>query len=283
MGHFPRSARRVPNRLAPLDLAAIGSAPRTDRQPDAVLNELHQHLADAAACRERVEDPPDHALHLLVGIEHHLARRTSHVADRRQREQLAAGRLVPLPLIESVPHDVQLGLRHHAAQAQHHPVRVLTRIVQSVIIGDQDPEDGSEFQQLIPVLAGAGQPARLGAEDQPDVVEPDFGQEPLEAGAVGGRAAAEAEVVVDDQDAVRPPAQGHGAIGELVLAVGGFPVIEDLLGRGLAHVDHSEAVEVVRLNLARGGSGKWSRRDGNAISRAHDWPPAVDRGAAVGR
>ena len=142
---------------------------------------------------------------------------------------------------------MELRLGHHAAEAQHHPVRVLARVVEPVVIGDQDPEDGRELEQLVPVLARAGQPAGLRAEDQPDVVEPDLGQEPLEAGAVGGRAAAEAEVVVDHDDAIRPPAQGLGAGSELVLAVGRLPVLEDLLGSGLTDIDHGQPIEVVRI------------------------------------
>ena len=61
--------------------------------------------------------------------------------------------------------------------------------------------------------------AHLDAEDQPDAVEPDLGQEPLEPGAARGGLAAAALVLVDDDDPVRRPAEGQGAAVEVVLQV----------------------------------------------------------------
>ena len=81
----------------------------------------------------------------------------------------------------------------------------------------------------MPVLVGARQPAHLQAEDQPDVVEGDLGQQALEAGPPLDRLATLAEVVVDGEDPVARPAQRHGPVGQGVLAGGGLPVVEDPL------------------------------------------------------
>ena len=65
----------------------------------------------------------------------------------------------------------------------------------------------------MPVAIGAGQSAHLQAEDQPDVVEGDLGQQPLETGPALDRLAALAQVVVDGGDAIGRPAEGDGAVG----------------------------------------------------------------------
>ena len=108
-----------------------------------------------------------------------------------------------------------------------------------------------KLQQLVPVLARAGQPAHLQAEDQPDVVETDLGEQPLEAEPALGRGPALALILVDDEDAVRGPAEFDGPVDEGVLAVGGFPVLGDLLGGGLADVDDGQPVEMPGLDLGR--------------------------------
>ena len=65
----------------------------------------------------------------------------------------------------------------------------------------------------------------------------------------------------------RGPAEGDGAIGQGVLAGGGFLVVEDLLRGRLPDVDDRGPVEVPRLEL-RGG-GRVTRGGG------HDAPPAA--------
>ena len=105
-------------------------------------------------------------------------------------------------------------------------VRVLGRVVHPVGVGEQDAEPGAELEQVVPVLAGPGQPAHLQAEDQPDAVQGDLGEQPLEARPAFDRLAALAQVVVDHLDLRPRPAQGDGAVGQGVLAGGGFLVVE---------------------------------------------------------
>jgi hypothetical protein len=119
-----------------------------------------------------------------------------------------------------------------AIKAEQEAVVVCAGIVESVLIGDEHAENGGQLEQLVPILAGAGQPAHLRPEDEAQVVQADLGQEPLKADAVSGRAAAVSEVVVDHQDGLWPPPEIVNLAGELVLEVGRLPVFEDLpLGR----------------------------------------------------
>lgn len=50
-------------------------------------------------------------------------------------------------------------------------------VVQSVRVADKCAEEGTQFEELIPVLATAGQPRYLDAEDQTDMIQGDFTQE----------------------------------------------------------------------------------------------------------
>jgi hypothetical protein len=193
---------------------------------------------------ELVEDQPDHALDLLVRVEVTCPDAALDVADRDGHDQLAAAGLVQLPLVHPLLEDVKLRLVHHAVQAEDETIRMVGRVVHPVGVGQQDPVAGAQLQQLVPVLARAGQPAHLQPEDQPDAVEGDLGQEPLEAGPALDRLAALAQVVVDGGDPIAGPAEGDGAVGQGVLAGGRFLVVGDLLGGRLADVDDGRPVEV---------------------------------------
>src|SRR5512135_3186202 len=61
---------------------------------------------------------------------------------------------------------------------------------------------------------------------------------------------------------VRRPAQVRGAAAEVVLQVGRLPVLVDLLGAGLPHVDDRQPLVVPGLDLARAprrGAGRFAR------------------------
>ena len=82
------------------------------------------------------------------------------------------------------------------------------------------------------------------------MVEPDLGQEPLEPGATCGRLPTAALVFVDDDDAVRRPAECQGTAAEVVLQPSRLAMFEHLLGTGLADVDDRQSVEMPGLDLA---------------------------------
>ena len=91
------------------------------------------------------------------------------------------------------------------------------RVVEPVLVGQQHAEHRTQLDELMPVPARAGQPAHLQAEDQPDVVEADLGQQSLEARPPLGRWPLLPWSSSMTSHAVRRPAQLDGAIGEVVL------------------------------------------------------------------
>jgi hypothetical protein len=155
---------------------------------------------------------------------------------------------------------MQLQLPHRALEPQDQPVVGVVRVVDAVLVGQQGAEEAADLQQVVTVLARAGQAADLQAEDQADVPEGDLGQQPLEAGAGDRRLTALALILVDDQDPLGRPAQADGVVGQRVLAVGRLAVVADLLGAGLTDVDDGQPVQVPALNLRPSGHPWWAKR-----------------------
>ena len=178
--------------------------------------------------------------------------RRADVPDRRPQEDFAASDLVKQPLPHPTAEDVQFGLRHDPRESEQQPVVVIGRIVEPILVGQQDSEDRAQFDELMPILARAGQPAHLQAEDQPDMVQADLGEQALEAEPVVGRGPALALILVNDENAFRRPTEFDGPIDESILAIGRLPIGGDLLWGGLADVDDGQSIEMPGLDLRRG-------------------------------
>ena len=142
---------------------------------------------------------------------------------------------------------------------------------------------------MIPVLGRPGEATEFESENQTDVVHRDLGEQSLKARPVIRGPAAPALILVDHQNPVSGPAERRRVVGEGVLPLPGFGVIEDLLGTGLADVHDRELVEMTvgnqgrpRVRDPRRGRGARVDRDRGTRGRvrgAHASPPVR---AAVG-
>ena len=124
-------------------------------------------------------------------------------------------------------------------------------MIEPVPIGDQRVGHGAQIEELVPVGVVAGEAGDLDPEDDPHLPETDVGDESLEALPGGRLGARTTEVLVDDDDLARLPAEIHGAVGELVLALEALGVLADLREGRLAHVDIGVAAEVARRQLGQ--------------------------------
>jgi hypothetical protein len=259
-----------------------------DRQADVPLHQVAQHGAERAQLVELLEDQAHDRLHLLVGVDRQPARGQAHVAHRRVVEQLPPPRLVQPPLVHPLAEHVQLGLADRPLEAEQQAVVVIARIVQAIGVGQQRVEQGAQLQELVPVLARAGQAAHLDAEHDADVPEAHLGQQALEARAALGGGAAAAQVLVDHQHPIRRPAPLDRARAQGVLQRRRLAVLEDLLGGRLAHVDRRQPLEVTGLHLGRRRRrrrrrrGRRENRFPSRFNGVHAAPPLPARGAGVG-
>jgi hypothetical protein len=145
-------------------------------------------------------------------------------------DEFAASGLVEHPLVHAAAQQVQLRLADGPLESQKQAVVVVGGVVDAVLVGQQGLEDGAGLQELVPVLAGACQPAHLQPQDDADLVLDDAGQDGLEAGTAHGIGAAASLVLIDDLDAVGAPAELHGPSIQGILSIGGLAIMEDLLG-----------------------------------------------------
>jgi len=84
--------------------------------------------------------------------------------------------------------DVQLRFRHRSRGPKRKPIAEVAHVVHAICAADERIDHGIDLKQLAPVPARARQ-ARLNAEHEADMAEPDLGDEALEAGTAFDRSA----------------------------------------------------------------------------------------------
>ena len=243
--------------------------------------------AERAQLVELVEDQLHGRARLLVGVEGHLPGGQLEVPAGDVEDQLAPLGLVEPAAFQAVAHGEQLDLAHGPPQAQDETVVGVVGVVEPVLVGQEGPEDAADLHEMIPVLGGAREPAQLQPQHQPDVVHGDLGEEVLEPESWSDGPSAPTLVLVDDQDPVPGPTEGHGVVRHGVLPLAGFLVVEDLLGAGLADVDDRQLVEMAigdlggprpvhgrgRARRHRLGRLPCGSRGPGAVMAAHASPP----------
>src|SRR5678816_3630340 len=120
-----------------------------------MIDEVAEHAMDRSTRLEYIEDEADHRLRLLVGIQRHLARRSSHVPHRQEHAELASTRLGELALEHALLEDMQLSFGHRAFESEQQPVVVVRRIVDPILVRDKGAEHSAHLEELMPVAARA--------------------------------------------------------------------------------------------------------------------------------
>jgi len=221
------------------------------------------------------EDEADDLLHLRIRVQHHFPGRAADIPAGDGHSEFAAAGLAQPPLLHALLEDVQLRFAHRALEPEQEAVVVLARVVDAIDVGDERAEEGADFQELVPILRGTRQPGHVDAEHEADVVQADFRDEALEADAPRGARAGLAQVVVDDDDTLRRPAQIPRSGHQPILEARRFLMVEDLLHGRLPNVDDGDTVLMARRDLLRAEQA--GRRVSGARS-SHRTPPRCGRG-----
>ena len=167
-------------------------APRADRaarQPLTLVASSRDDLPRGAEPPPELEHALDRVADLLVSGEHDPPVLVAIQTDREVQLKLAALGLVAQPAVQPGADQVQLGLRHRALQPEQQPVVEIARRVDPVRVGDQRAGQRAQIQQLMPVRRGAREPRGLKRQDQPDMPQPDLGDQLLEPQPPVGRRA----------------------------------------------------------------------------------------------
>jgi hypothetical protein len=123
------------------------------------------------------------------------------------------------------------------------------------MIADEAAAEAAEVEELVPVGAVAGQPRDIVGEYDPDIAEGDAADQLGEADPPARRAGGLAQVAIDDVDRGLRPAAGNRLQPEVILQPQALLMANDLLGGGLADVDHGPAVQVGRRDEVGAGHG----------------------------
>lgn len=249
----PADAQRLPGELA----RAVGEgAPR--RYPKARSPRPAHDRVGGRLDRKTLEDRADGAAHGEVGIQLE-APLAPDIPRGRQEAQLAARRLPLLCTVEPQPEPVELGFGHRSLEVEQQLVVAVLRVVDRLLVGDDDSGYGAQGQEALPVLRRPGEARNLDGEDRPrHAVRDRFCESGKSAAALRRRPAAP-EVLVDDFDNIVGPAQRAGALSQCVLPGRGLGVFEHLRHRRLPDVDEGSTLEVPCTDLARHGSIRFLR------------------------
>ena len=133
---------------------------------------------------------------------------------------------------------------HRPFQPQKQSVVEVRRIVQPVLVEDKRIGERTKLKQTMPIGVVARKARYLQTKYNSDAPQADLGDEALEALAVGGARAGLPEIAVDDDDAIKRPAERDSPFAQRVLALGALGVLEDLTQRRLPYVQVGHAREV---------------------------------------
>jgi hypothetical protein len=228
-----------------------------------------------------IEHQLDTAANLAVRIELDGAVGAIDEADGQRQLQFTAPGFVANATLQSGTEHMQFGFAHGPLQAEQEPVVEMRRIVDAVLVQNQGAAERCEFEQPVPVGVVAGQPRDFQPEHDAGMPVRHFRHHLLEAVALGRTGAGNAEVAVDDVNALDRPAERHGALAQGVLTLGAFGIFEHLAQRRLPHVEISVTAQMVGGDLLRpisrhaGAPHGCAGPDWRAAERRHGRPEAA--------
>jgi hypothetical protein len=141
-------------------------------------------------------------------------------------------------------------------QAEQQPIIEQCRMIDTVVVADERVGDAAKLQQPIPVSVVPGEARDFQSENDPHMGQGNFTGQARKPGSFVGAGAGQSEILIDNDYLLFGPAELTGLVGQRVLSGGGFAIVFDLAGCGLADVNIGGAVDVRRSDF--GGISHWS-------------------------
>lgn len=238
-------------RCPPLQLPDAPATMAAESQSQVIDDQVAEDRVGGTEFVELLEDQPDHPTRLFVRLLNDLARGRLEVSQGDGQEQLAALGLVTTAAEQAIAHRDQFIFAHRAFHTKEEAIVAVQGIVDTVLIAQDSIENGTHVNELMPILVGSREPAELDAQHDPDVVQADFGHQPLEARPTDSRPGAAGLILVDDHHTLGRPAEPLCELRQGILPFAGFAVLDHLLRRRLPHIHHREPIEMPIENLRR--------------------------------
>ena len=186
-------------------------------------------------------------------------------ADGRGHDEFAASSLLVSCRERTLAQQIKFVLVETALQAEQQTIIALPRGIDCLLVDQHRVDDATHLDELLPVAAVAGKARDLPGRDSSDLAEADFRHHPFEAGAGDATCRRAAEIVVDRLDLA--PAERDQPVAHGVLQRAALPVVQNLVGGGLADVEDRLPVQMMRPNLLRHHGAPSSVGDGDRRPR----------------
>ena len=187
----------------PDDVVRARPEERTNGQRQPVGAQETHHGSCGVQFPELCEDQLDARPHLLIGVENDRARPIKGEPSRNGQTEFAARRLLAFALMQPHADLMQLRLAHDSGKPEQQSIVIDAGIVKTFAVGDQNAEDGAEFEKLMPVAVVARQTGGVEADDETGVAQADLGDQLLEPMPFGPARARLSQILVNDVDALR--------------------------------------------------------------------------------
>src|SRR3954453_19582978 len=275
-------------------------------QIEIMLMEPKQRLARAAQRLDLVKDerdallpPPVRILLVTVAV--------LHEANGRGDDQFPAARLLVSGRQRALAEKIELVLVEAPLEPEEESVVPVPGRIHRLLINQHRVDHAAHLDELLPIPAVAGETRDFAGANGADLAEADLRNHPLEASALHAAGGGATEILVDDLNL--RPAEHRQATAHGVLQSAALTVVQNLMPRGLAHVEQRLALQMVGTDLLRGhhrppstgphrlgarnpGSGAPSGRSGGRVpppaTRARSAPSSrclrrTDRSGAASR
>lgn len=236
-------------RWRPQEVAFVGTCPQPAWELQALLPEKADGLDGASGPLEHLEDQPNGALHLGVGIEADCTVSSIDQSDRWPHLQLAAPGLVELTTTHARFENMQFGLAHGAFEAEQEAIIEAGRIIDTVFVENERRSQRAQFDETMPVRGVARQSRDLQAHDDAGFAKRHLAHELLKAVACGAAGTRLAEIAIDHMNALDRPARYNCALAQRILALRALAMFGDLPQRGLANIQVRITLEMVGRDL----------------------------------
>jgi hypothetical protein len=239
-------------RPTPVQDARLRSEACPEGQIEVVVQQIAEQGGGTAQLSELGEEQVQALLDFFVGIELQFVVGSHDKAGGRLAEPFAALDPIQSARLHALLELMQFETSHESFEPENHPIVKILGMVNAIEIGHEGVERGTGLDQPEAGFILACQAIDLEAEDDADVAQGNFAEQPGEVIASDGRGAGASLIALENTNAFGGPAPLAGLESEIGLHLGRFFVAKDLLPRGLPNIDDGPAFPVAGLNFRRG-------------------------------
>src|SRR5712692_1655321 len=211
--------------LSPHNFSLMRPTSNPPRKEQMFLVKVANGRKSRSGMLKAVKDLANGGLHLHIGVKNHgVAFGVTQSNGQDEFEGSTSCLVEDSPLQTGTQHK-KFSLRHRSLQAQQKTIIECRGIIEPLFIQDQGVGERTNLQEMVPIAGVACEPGDFQPQDQPDLPESNFGNEPLEAQAVDSGSSRVAQILINHDNALVSPSQRASSLTQRILAGGTFRVL----------------------------------------------------------